>query len=41
MKDPEKLMGFLIGQVMKATNGRASPETVRKMILEKLHSEST
>jgi len=35
----ERLMNFLIGQVMRQTSGRASPETVRQMILERLDKE--
>jgi len=33
----EPLLNYLIGQVMKATSGRANPQIVRKMILERLH----
>lgn len=32
----EPLMNYLIGQVMKATSGRANPQIVREMILERL-----
>ena len=27
-----KLLGFFIGQVMKATNGKANPEVVNKIL---------
>ena len=29
-------IGFLVGQVMKATKGKANPEMVNKMLREKL-----
>ncbi|MHB8926146.1 MAG: Asp-tRNA(Asn)/Glu-tRNA(Gln) amidotransferase subunit GatB [Bacillota bacterium] len=32
----ERAMGFLVGQVMKATKGRANPETVNRLVREKL-----
>ena len=32
----ERAMGFLVGQVMKATKGRANPETVNRLLREKL-----
>jgi len=32
----EKLFGFFIGQVMKLTEGKANPETVNKILKEKL-----
>ena len=32
----EKLFGFFVGQVMKLTEGRANPETVNKILKEKL-----
>ncbi|KGG80410.1 glutamyl-tRNA amidotransferase [Caloranaerobacter azorensis H53214] len=32
----EKVLGFLIGQVMKITNGKANPQLVNRIILEKL-----
>ncbi|WP_427340259.1 Asp-tRNA(Asn)/Glu-tRNA(Gln) amidotransferase subunit GatB [Caloranaerobacter sp. DY30410] len=35
-KGKEKVLGFLIGQVMKATKGKANPQLVNKIILEKL-----
>ncbi|MDP7169519.1 MAG: Asp-tRNA(Asn)/Glu-tRNA(Gln) amidotransferase GatCAB subunit B, partial [Nitrospinota bacterium] len=31
-----KLMGFFVGQVMKATQGKANPQAVQKMLREKL-----
>lgn len=31
-----KVIGFLVGQVMKASKGRANPETVQKLIKEQL-----
>ena len=35
-KSPEKLMDYLVGEVMKQTQGRANPQVVRAMILERL-----
>jgi len=32
----QQTLGFLVGQAMKATKGRANPEIVRKKLLEKL-----
>jgi len=32
----EKALGFLVGQVMKATRGKANPELVNKLLKEKL-----
>ncbi len=32
----EKAIGFLIGQIMKQTNGRANPEMVNKLLKERL-----
>ncbi len=32
----QKLFGFFVGQVMKASKGQASPEMVNKLLLEKL-----
>ncbi|HEY3316338.1 MAG TPA: Asp-tRNA(Asn)/Glu-tRNA(Gln) amidotransferase subunit GatB [Bacillota bacterium] len=32
----DRAMGFLVGQVMKATKGRANPELVNKLVREKL-----
>lgn len=37
--EQEKLLNFLIGQVMKATKGRANPALVRTMLLERLERE--
>jgi len=36
----ERLMNYLVGQVMQATSGRANPQIVRTMILERLDKES-
>jgi aspartyl-tRNA(Asn)/glutamyl-tRNA(Gln) amidotransferase subunit B len=32
----EKVVGFLVGQVMKATQGKADPRLVNQMLREKL-----
>jgi aspartyl-tRNA(Asn)/glutamyl-tRNA(Gln) amidotransferase subunit B len=32
----DKAVGFLVGQVMKETKGKANPGLVNKMIVEKL-----
>jgi aspartyl-tRNA(Asn)/glutamyl-tRNA(Gln) amidotransferase subunit B len=32
----EKVLGFLVGQLMKATQGRANPQTANKILKEKL-----
>jgi aspartyl-tRNA(Asn)/glutamyl-tRNA(Gln) amidotransferase subunit B len=32
----KKLMGFFVGQVMKATKGKANPKVVNKMLRKKL-----
>jgi aspartyl-tRNA(Asn)/glutamyl-tRNA(Gln) amidotransferase subunit B len=32
----EKALGFLVGQVMKSTRGKANPEMVNKMLKEKI-----
>jgi aspartyl-tRNA(Asn)/glutamyl-tRNA(Gln) amidotransferase subunit B len=32
----EKLFGFFVGQVMKATKGQASPQVVNKILKDKL-----
>jgi aspartyl-tRNA(Asn)/glutamyl-tRNA(Gln) amidotransferase subunit B len=34
-----KLMGFFVGQVMKATRGKANPGVVNKLLKEKLEQE--
>lgn len=34
----EQLFGFFVGQVMKASQGKANPDQVNKMLKEKLHS---
>jgi aspartyl-tRNA(Asn)/glutamyl-tRNA(Gln) amidotransferase subunit B len=36
----EKVIGFLIGQVMKATKGKANPRLVRNLFEEKLRPSS-
>ena len=33
----EKVFGFLVGQVMKATHGKANPQMVNEMLRNKLH----
>ncbi len=35
-KGEKKLLGFFVGQVMKATKGKANPSLVNKILLEKL-----
>ena len=35
----EKVFGFLIGQVMQATEGKANPKMVNKILRHKLSSE--
>ena len=32
----KKALGFLVGQIMKATHGKANPGMVNKMLMEKL-----
>jgi aspartyl-tRNA(Asn)/glutamyl-tRNA(Gln) amidotransferase subunit B len=32
----EKLMGFFVGQVMKATKGKANPQVVNELLRKKL-----
>jgi aspartyl-tRNA(Asn)/glutamyl-tRNA(Gln) amidotransferase subunit B len=32
----DKLFGFFVGQVMKVTQGKANPQTVNKILKEKL-----
>jgi aspartyl-tRNA(Asn)/glutamyl-tRNA(Gln) amidotransferase subunit B len=32
----EKVFGFLVGQVMKATQGKANPQTVNELLRKKL-----
>lgn len=34
-----RLIGFFVGQVMKATQGKANPQTVNKILREKLESD--
>lgn len=38
LKGKKALAGFLMGQVMKATRGKANPRVVRPMIIEKLEA---
>jgi aspartyl-tRNA(Asn)/glutamyl-tRNA(Gln) amidotransferase subunit B len=33
----EAVLRFLVGQVMKATRGKANPQLVTKLLEEKLH----
>ena len=35
----EKVFGFLVGQVMQATGGKANPKVVNKILRDKLSSE--
>jgi Asp-tRNA(Asn)/Glu-tRNA(Gln) amidotransferase B subunit len=37
----DKLLNFLVGKVMRATSGLAAPQTVRRMILERINTQST
>ncbi|SVC23708.1 uncharacterized protein METZ01_LOCUS276562, partial [marine metagenome] len=32
----DKLFGFFVGQVMKATNGKANPKLVNRLLSERL-----
>lgn len=43
MKSPDAILNFLIGQVMKQTHGKADPQIVRRLLLERLDAglEST
>ncbi len=34
----DKLLGFFVGQVMKASQGKANPDQVNALLLEKLHT---
>jgi aspartyl-tRNA(Asn)/glutamyl-tRNA(Gln) amidotransferase subunit B len=36
----EKIFGFLVGQIMKATQGKANPKTVNAILRQKLSSET-
>jgi len=40
MKGEEKVMGFLIGQIMKKTSGQADPEQVKEMIKENIYADT-
>ncbi len=35
----EKVFGFLVGQIMKATQGKANPQKVNELLREKLKRE--
>jgi len=35
----EQALGFLVGQVMRATKGKANPKVVNELLLEKLKRE--
>ena len=41
LKQADRAMNYLIGQVMRRTQGRANPQVVRAMILERLEPTST
>ena len=34
----DKLFGFFVGQVLKATDGKANPKVVNELVTEKLNS---
>ena len=34
----DKLFGFFVGQVLKATDGKANPKVVNDLVMEKLNS---
>jgi glutaminyl-tRNA synthetase len=34
----DKLFGFFVGQVLKATDGKANPKVVNDLVIEKLNS---
>ena len=36
-KGKEKAVGFLVGQIMKATKGQANPQMVNKLLVEELN----
>ena len=38
-KENPKLLGFFVGQVMKASGGKANPQAVQKLVREKLGVE--
>jgi Asp-tRNA(Asn)/Glu-tRNA(Gln) amidotransferase B subunit len=38
-KDCERALNFLMGQVMKETQGKANPQIVRRLLLERLDAE--
>lgn len=40
LKGKDRAFGFLVGQVMKATRGKANPELVNRLLREKIHSQS-
>jgi len=37
----EKLLSFFMGQVMKATQGKANPQAVSKLLRDKLAAKET
>lgn len=37
----EKVIGFFVGQIMKATKGKANPQTVNELLKQKLDSKRT
>jgi aspartyl-tRNA(Asn)/glutamyl-tRNA(Gln) amidotransferase subunit B len=39
-KGKKQSLGFLVGQVMKATQGKANPAIVNQLLLEKLPKQS-
>jgi len=41
LKDSARLLNFLLGEVMKKTDGRASPHLARQLLLERLDIIST
>jgi aspartyl-tRNA(Asn)/glutamyl-tRNA(Gln) amidotransferase subunit B len=36
-KGKDKAIGFLVGQVMKLSKGKANPELVNRLLKEKMH----
>ncbi len=37
----DKVLGFLVGQVMKATKGKADPKLVNELLLEQLKKKDS
>ncbi len=35
-RDPDKVLDYLVGQVMAQTKGRANPQLVRALLIERL-----